>query len=1403
MTKRYVCTWLFIVALVLVGASPALAADIEVSGNTAMTANAEYDRNPSVIYDGSDYWLFWTKGDDTSTSGVRGGSYNPDADTYVVYYKTAGTLAGLAAASETQLALSQTSRPAGFDQRVVSATYYGGKVYAFVSSGQSGTDRGLYYYDWNGSTWSGPTTLIADATARGGHVNVTSDASSIYLVWEASADASSDCYTWDGVTLSSKIDISNDNQPKINLMGTTLYVTSIEDGTTDIEVYSAPAGASPSFSSHSTAIAGGGFYDPCIFNDGTDLYIVSAPYVPADRQYMVQTQYTGSWAATKTISYGGYGTTEWWDYWPCGFYDGSSLWVFFTTETASPVFSDGEIAAIEMDWDLGNDHYFYIKNAVAQATSGDVVNVAPGTYVEGLITIDKNLSLIGDAGTRPVLNPLENTDHATHRGWFQATGSTVVDIKNFVFDGTGKTIENCIRYQEGPTGTVENCDISNIDYSTYVAFGIVAVDYTAYGGGSPLDLSPDMYIKDCTLSNIKRVGISVFGVDRVYVQNLSYTGKGDGDWLDYAVEVGGGGYGIVEDGCEISGCTGMALSDSSSSAGILVSEYFGDPSIAQIDDCDIHDNTSGVYVGYGTTDASTVTITDNDIHDNDYGISTASSPGMTITATGNEIHDNAVIGLENDCDNLVAYSNKFYGNGQNAQDDGAAANQWNYSSCPGNYWDDFLSNSGYPTTYDVPGAAASADDCPLDIAVTLTPATALLDCGDPITFEVEVDEFALDLMGANYKINYDNTKLTFVSAVVGGLLNTGSGEYIFTYQNLGGGVIIVNSAHLGTGVDGPGVIAEISFNALASTIPGTTPVTFSDAELRNSTNQVLPTDWTGADITIDCTDPTITVTLDAPTVPWTCYNTAPTVDIGATDDYDLDCVKYNIDLGAGGPWTDIVCGLSGTSYTQNDWTLPGFAGLSQGSHTYYFLATDDAGNSSVVQSVTFIKDTVKPAAVTGLTSNVGHNQITLAWTNPGSDVDRIYVYRNDWTDYPEYATTDPGYPTTGTYDWTVDAGNVGTYVDASFSNTTRGVYAYRAVVYDCAGNWADPTAPYESDHDRSTSYYLGDIASSAGSWGPNYDGLVSPFDYNPFSGCYWQSPPAGSCNEADFGPTIEPMRGQFGIPVPDDYIGFEDLMIFAMNYGNVSKTDEAPVVAVHLSSHGLSQSATGFTVAVSGGAADEDIVRMNLVVLGNDVFKGLSAEVEYDHSTLELVSVAPAEDLVSGDAPVLFMGDEVDGAVKVDLAVLGNGIGIGGSGAVATMIFHRTGSGEATVNITQAEARDVENASLTPSFDDGPAVLADRGTPRVFALRANTPNPFSTSTVIHYDIPKTSSVTVKIYNIRGQVVRTLVAGVRAAGTYAQSWDARDSNGQMVSPGIYFCELRSADFASTHKMLITR
>jgi hypothetical protein len=463
-----------------------LAATIEVSQPTYLTSNDRYDRNPSIIYDGSNYWLFYTKADQPGLA-VRGqGGYNPDADKYVVYFKKATSITGLASAAETELTLSRTNRPPSFDQRVVTAVYDGSGIWVIASSGQSGTDRGMYYYKYSSEgIWTGPTILISDTGVprRGGHINAVYGSGTIYIVWECS-DGTSDfrAYSIATSTLHTMVDISSDKMPKITLMGTTLYVVSIEDGTSDIEVYSATADTTPSFTHHSTAIPGAGLpslYDPCIFNDGNNLYVFAAPYVPANEQkYLVQTRYSsGSWATQHRVTYGGYGSTYWWEYWPIGYYDGMNLYVFYTTESSSPVYGDGEVAYLKMDWNLSNDHYCYIPNAINQATSGDVINVAEGIYYETQLRITKSLTLSGSGASSTIIDAQQN--QPPDEGVVRVTSGTggPVLIQGFTIRNPGLDLSYGYRivlaayFTDAPV-TVQNCRLIGISgletYGFYV-----------------------------------------------------------------------------------------------------------------------------------------------------------------------------------------------------------------------------------------------------------------------------------------------------------------------------------------------------------------------------------------------------------------------------------------------------------------------------------------------------------------------------------------------------------------------------------------------------------------------------------------------------------------------------------------------------------------------------------------------------------------------------------------------------------------------------------------------------------------------------------------------------------------------------------------------------------------------
>ena len=92
--------------------------------------------------------------------------------------------------------------------------------------------------------------------------------------------------------------------------------------------------------------------------------------------------------------------------------------------------------------------------------------------------------------------------------------------------------------------------------------------------------------------------------------------------------------------------------------------------------------------------------------------------------------------------------------------------------------------------------------------------------------------------------------------------------------------------------------------------------------------------------------------------------------------------------------------------------------------------------------------------------------------------------------------------------------------------------------------------------------------------------------------------------------------------------------------------------------------------------------------------------------------------------------------------------------------------------------------------------------PTVTALRQNFPNPFNPETTIDFDLSSSETVHLTIYDVTGQVVRTLVDGQPLnAGTYKRVWDGRNSNGMKVASGVYFFQMRAGDFVDKRKMTL--
>ena len=166
---------------------------------------------------------------------------------------------------------------------------------------------------------------------------------------------------------------------------------------------------------------------------------------------------------------------------------------------------------------------------------------------------------------------------------------------------------------------------------------------------------------------------------------------------------------------------------------------------------------------------------------------------------------------------------------------------------------------------------------------------------------------------------------------------------------------------------------------------------------------------------------------------------------------------------------------------------------------------------------------------------------------------------------------------------------------------------------------------------------------------------------------------------------------------------------------------------------------------------------------------------------------------------------ESNGVIKFALA---GASAIAENGLVAKLQF--TSNDEVTMDHTEVSLMDLRVNELPVIKLASTATLSrslstdDRiGIPAEFALKQNYPNPFNPVTRILYDIPEASHVTITIYNLLGNQVKTLVSGYQEPGYKTILWNATNERGAQVSAGMYLYSIKAGDFHQTKKMLLLK
>lgn len=260
---------------------------------------------------------------------------------------------------------------------------------------------------------------------------------------------------------------------------------------------------------------------------------------------------------------------------------------------------------------------------------------------------------------------------------------------------------------------------------------------------------------------------------------------------------------------------------------------------------------------------------------------------------------------------------------------------------------------------------------------------------------------------------------------------------------------------------------------------------------------------------------------------------------------------------------------------------------------------------------------------------------------------------------------------------------------------------------------------------------------------------------------------------------------------------------------------------------------TGLCACITFGEGVEingNNITFTISIVDNEPIRGIELDIYHDFSGLTYSSVAKGEKLQglvndegNPTADMTILGNFIDDRVKV-LAYSVNRARTAGNGEKGDLLYLTyTLADGATLpeNISfYFSIVNVPGTSLNPELlnvvcsfpdEDNPIYIStvtassedNLGLPVEFALFQNYPNPFNPSTQIAFDVPSSEFVTLRVFNLLGQDIKTLASKLMSPGKYTFEWNGTDLLNNDAASGVYFYELRGKTFVSRKKMLLIR
>lgn len=1015
-----------------------------------------------------------------------------------------------------------------------------------------------------------------------------------------------------------------------------------------------------------------------------------------------------------------------------------------------------------------------IQPEVDHGLAGDIVLIGAGSYEEQVVVDGKNLTLDGaGVGATTVRSPLSLAVNfgADRRSVIACMNAADIRVRDMTIDGLGRGNGNYRMYGVGfweSGGKILSCRVTGIRETplsgSQQGVGIAAFNTT----GGPFALE----VGNCVLDDYQKNGMALSGAGMtVNVHDCTCTGSGNLAFqAQNGIQVSFGAAGSVT-ACRVSD---MRYTPATAVAsGIIIYQPGGPVSVSGLTGANAIDEVQAPVSWY---DGS------------------GSLNGIEVTGSLTAGQDFGPIFIGNFTSLLASRGESGRPAAQPVSEEGSSGQQPEIQSPASTAYAVTVSNSCL-TGSDVAGTVgvhAYSAGGPLGVSVTNS---VVADWDEGIYVDgaaVTVTANQNDI-SSNLTAGYDNTaggspqnaELNWWGALNGPSgFGPGSGDAILPIVLAG---VDFTSWLSNSNDSNPGcTFAPVSDNVIAPVPPAITclntcvtiPVTISRTD-------AIPMRGYSVKVTLS---PELVLCSGVASITQGTYLTGVTnfqvLDNGGGV-YTVDCAI----LGA----SSCVIAPTGTLFNVAvKRTVPTGAGTV----TVTPLKARDCANGPINVSpgapATVTVDTSGPVAVANLSATQltagndadGTTKIQLTFTAPG-DAATVEVYRAGFGHYPEYDDAGGAAPTAPSYPpgppWVLAAG-----VTASGQSDevgTRDFWYYVVFTKDVCGN----VSPVSNRTSGTLNYHLGDthdgVTNCAG------DNLVNTADISFLGGHYGIGLPLNSpFNCLDVGPTTD-----FSVnarPTTDNVVDFEDLIMFAINYGVVSK----PVGPAGSESAGSDELA----LRVPRLPARGELFEVPLQMTGAGDIQGLSIELAWNPLVVQPTAVDAGELLARQGQGATVLSSRPG---NVDVALLGVGQGIVGQGELARVAFRVVGDGDPGVALKQVRARDSRNRVVNIGQRNEPIGGAQR--PVINYLGANYPNPFMQSTVIPFGLKATAQARLAIFDVQGRLVRNLLDGEAAAGERVATWDGRDDSGAAAPSGFYLVRLEVGDQVLTRSLKLVK